>query len=396
MLLFDEVIVINILFIHQSSELYGSDKVLLLLCTELKKSCRYHPIIILPQEGPLKIALEEEGVEVHIGEVSKISRDVFSPIGLFKLLLSLFRGCQHIQKCISGREVAVVHSNTLAVLSGAVWALVFRKKHLWHVHEIILRPKMVSKIFPRLVYWLSDIVISNSSLTEQWLLDEQPSLKSRSMVIFNGLPPIISPTPSAVAAFRHSIGAKPDDIVLSLVGRVNHWKGQCLLIDSLMLLKDAGKIQSLKVAIVGNTVAGKEFLLTELQQKVIDAGLDSCVAFVPFLDNVWPVWFGSNIAIVPSTEPEPFGMVAIEAMAAGLPVIAAGHGGLLDIVKHESTGLLFEPGSVVALAASIDKLVRAPDACKEFGFAGQKRQASYFSLETQVRQTEMAYERVAR
>lgn len=385
----------NILFVHQSAELYGSDKVLLLLCSELVKRGNYHPIVILPEDGPLKVALEEQQVEVHIGEVSKISRSVFSPLGIIKLLLSLVRGCKDIQRAVSGRHIAVVHSNTLAVLSGAAWAFVFRKKHLWHVHEIILSPKIVSKVFPRLVNWLSDIAISNSSLTEKWLLDEQPTLQERSTIIFNGLPATPVPKSEDIEAFRKMIDLNADDILLSLVGRINSWKGQGLLVDALQLLKARGRLGALKVAIVGNTFAGKEYLLDELRNKVNAADLQHCISFVPFLDNVWPVWFASDIAAVPSTEPEPFGMVAIEAMAAGLPVIAAAHGGLLDIIVNDSTGLLFEPKSAEALAAAIDKLLHSHHLRKQLGLNGQLRQQQCFSLHAQVEQTEAVYKKVA-
>ena len=380
-----------ILFVHQSAEMYGSDKVLQYLVGELLQRGQYEPVVILPETGPLHDALIADGIEVHIGEVAKISRAVMSPIGLVRLTGRMIKGVGEIDRIIAGRNVAVVHSNTLAVLSGAIWAARRRVKHLWHVHEIILSPKLVSKIFPLLVRLLSDRVMSNSSMTERWLLDEQPSLKARSGVVFNGLPPVQVPSAEHIAAFRSSVGASQNDIVITLAGRINRWKGQELLIEAATILHQRGLVHNLRFVIVGSPAPGLENLVTQLQQSVATAELSDRFTFIPFVDDIWPVWFGSDIGVVPSTEPEPFGMVAIEAMAANVPVIAAAHGGLLDIVENNKTGLLFEPKNASSLAEAIAQLTMDKNLRKIMGEAGGERQRAIFSLESQVSETERVY-----
>jgi glycosyltransferase involved in cell wall biosynthesis len=106
--------------------------------------------------------------------------------------------------------------------------------------------------------------------------------------------------------------------------------------------------------------------------------------------DIWPVWRASDIAVVPSTEPEPFGMVAIEAMACGLPVVAAAHGGLLDIVDDGRSGLLFTPRDADALAAALQRLAGDAALRQRLGSAGAQRQAEHFSLAAQVAQTRAA------
>ncbi len=93
------------------------------------------------------------------------------------------------------------------------------------------------------------------------------------------------------------------------------------------------------------------------------------------------MWFGTDIGVVPSTEPEAFGMVAIEAMAAGVPVVAAGHGGLLDIVIHEKTGLIFSPGNTPALTEALERLASSRMLRHSYGAAGTIRQQDFFSLD---------------
>jgi glycosyltransferase involved in cell wall biosynthesis len=292
---------------------------------------------------------------------------------------------------VAGRPIALVHSNTLAVLVGAVWAWRRRVKHLWHVHEIILSPKIVSRAFPFLVRLGADRVMSNSTLTERWLLDHQPALKSRSIVVFNGLPEQALADATAVTEFRSGTRALPDDVLIVLAGRLSHLKGQALLIDAVALLRRDGRLGGAHFAIVGDTAPGHEEIRVSLLRQVDAAGLEAMFTFVPFVKDIRPVWQAADIAVVPSTDPESFGMVAIEAMAAAVPVLAARHGGLLDIVEDEHTGLFFEPRSVAALADALHRLMSDAALRRRLGAAGQLRQKQRFSAESQVSNTEQVY-----
>jgi glycosyltransferase involved in cell wall biosynthesis len=80
---------------------------------------------------------------------------------------------------------------------------------------------------------------------------------------------------------------------------------------------------------------------------------------------------------VPSVWPEPFGQVAIEAMACGKPVVASAVGGLADVVVHEETGLLVPPGDVAALRAALGRLIADPALRERMGAAGRERVERY-------------------
>lgn len=95
-------------------------------------------------------------------------------------------------------------------------------------------------------------------------------------------------------------------------------------------------------------------------------------------------------AVVPSIWPEPFGLVALEAAAAGRPVIAAKIGGLRDIVVDGETGLLVAPGSPEALRAALARLIADSDLRERMGAAGAKR-AESFSADAVVPAFEDAY-----
>ncbi|MEL6891290.1 MAG: glycosyltransferase family 4 protein [Actinomycetota bacterium] len=85
----------------------------------------------------------------------------------------------------------------------------------------------------------------------------------------------------------------------------------------------------------------------------------------------------AHVTVVPSLWAEPFGIVAIEAMAAGTPVVAAGHGGLVDIVDHGATGLLVEPGDADAFADALRRLEREPELVGRLGDAARSAAERY-------------------
>jgi glycosyltransferase involved in cell wall biosynthesis len=383
-----------VLFVHGSAEMYGSDKVLLNLAQSLSTDSEFTPVVVLHEDGPLRRALQASGVEVHLGTVVKITRSLFAPSAVPKLIRMVSQSFRDLDAVVAGREVALVHSNTLAVLGGALWAWRRRRRHLWHVHEIILKPTLVSRGLPWLASRLSHAVLAVSTPTEKWLLAQQPQLGPRLQVVFNGLPqppPVDEIAVVATRLFRTRISASDGDVVVTLAGRLNHMKGQGLLIEALGILQHEGRLGRIRVVFVGDVYAGHEDPRPRLRARLAEVGLMGLVNFLSFEPDIYSVWRGTQIAVVPSTEPESFGMVAIEAMACGLPVLAAGHGGLLDIVLPEETGLLFEPGNAAALAEALARLSADPALRARLGAAGAQRQREVFSMDRQAERTRAVY-----
>ena len=386
----------NVLMVHQGAELYGSDKTLLMLVEGLLRQGSWWPIVIVPFEGPLIAALRALGAEVHVADVLKVSRATLSGRGLARMLVGASRCLRRIDVIVARRPIAVVYSNTVAVLGGAVWARRRRLPHVWHVHEIVLSPGSARRGFPFLVAALAHRVIANSRATRDWLCSAQPRLGRVCAVVFNGVPTPVPPPAARVAAMRRRLGAGESDVLISLVGRLNHWKGHEVLLDALGRLEASGRAGRLRVAIVGSAFAGQEHHAEAFRAQSLRLGLGSLVTFVPFVDDVWPVWFATDIAAVPSTEPEPFGLVAIEAMAAGVPVVAARHGGLEDIVVDGLTGALVTPRDATALAAALDSLGTDGALRRSLGEAGRARQRETFSVEAYVGAVQAVLADVAR
>jgi glycosyltransferase involved in cell wall biosynthesis len=374
----------TVLFVHQGAELYGSDKVVLNLASGVR-AYGYHPIVVLPNEGPLLTCLRDEGVECHLAPIGKVARSNLSPRGLLRLLGELMALWRCANTLGLKRRVDLVYSNTIATLGGALLAFLWRKPNVWHVHEIVLRPKLVASLFPRLVAIGSFSVISNSRKTAEWLNDRSPSLKSRNQVIWNGIGPV-SAERAGRSAFRQQWIAGDERLVVALVGRINRGKGHTVALGAVAALPDHVR-RNVMLVFAGDVFPGQEDIERELREKVAVSAVAAQVLFQPFVLDVDALWDAVDIALVPSTEPESFGLVAIEAMRAGKPVVASAQGGLLEIVEDGVTGFLVPPSDPAALATAIVKLADDPELRRRFGDAGRVRQRELFSLEAQVRAT---------
>ena len=94
---------------------------------------------------------------------------------------------------------------------------------------------------------------------------------------------------------------------------------------------------------------------------------------------------------MPTTDIESFGLVAIEGMLSKKPVIASNHGGLKEIVIHNTTGLLFEPNNASDLKKSIESLLINQNLIELYGKEGEKRAKFDFSLEKYVNNFKALY-----
>lgn len=166
--------------------------------------------------------------------------------------------------------------------------------------------------------------------------------------------------------------------LFTLAGRIVAWKGQDVFLKALAAARrQCPGIQGL---ILGKDTSPGEAEMKRLQALVKELGLESDVFFVPWVEDVTGAYAASDVVVHASTLPEPFGLVILEAMNAGRPVIAARAGGVVDIVEDGVSGLLVEPGDVSAMAGAFVKLAGDPSLAGRLGSAGQRRARTVFTM----------------
>ncbi len=135
-------------------------------------------------------------------------------------------------------------------------------------------------------------------------------------------------------------------------------------------------------------IAGDGPLREELERAA--ARTSRAAVMVGRTDRPGDLLAAAEVVAVPSLQ-EGLGLVPIEAMALGKPVVASSVGGLPEVVENSATGLLVPPGDADRLADAAIGLLRDPDARRRMGEAGRQRAAERFTLERMVEQTLALY-----
>src|SRR5207302_9415189 len=130
------------------------------------------------------------------------------------------------------------------------------------------------------------------------------------------------------------------------------------------------------------------------KEQVSDLGSEGRFIISDFRRDMPRVLAAYDIFVLPSTSPEPFGLVILEAMASGKPVVATAPGGPSEVVVDGETGYLVPPSSPVDLAAAIEKLLPDPQRRKRMGDLGRERAARIFALPRYVQEFEDLYARL--
>jgi glycosyltransferase involved in cell wall biosynthesis len=130
-------------------------------------------------------------------------------------------------------------------------------------------------------------------------------------------------------------------------------------------------------------VCGDGRLLEPMRRLARRCGVEGRVSFKGWLssEQLAEEFASAAVVVVPSLWPEPFGLVGIEALAAGRPVIASASGGVGDWLDDGLSGLCVEPGNAVALADALNVLLADPDRQRAMGIAGMKSVDARFSPE---------------
>lgn len=288
-----------------------------------------------------------------------VRRELLTPRGLTAIVAAAARDAASLRRLARSRGVALVHSNTSVVLSGAAAAATGRLPHVWHVREIYAGSEfeLVWPAFRRLLLTAAALPCVSRATAIQF------GGSSRPRVIPDGLAIPLTRAPRSAA--RVALGLPEDAAVIALLGRISSWKGQDVLVRALAEpeLRSRGAI----ALIAGEAWPGSEQREAAVRELASSLGVADRVHFAGFRADVENVYGAADIVAVPSTAPDPLPGAAVEAAAAGCAVVASAHGGLPEILRDGVTGRLVTPGDPAALARATAALLDDPDARARLG-----------------------------
>lgn len=381
----------TVLYLHSSDDLYGADMILLQLVTGLDRR-RYRPIVVLPEDmkhvGLLSRELAAAGVEYYHLPIAILRRRDFSPMGIFSLLRRLAVGTLAVRRLARRYHDPLLHGFTLAVIAAPMAAFWLRLPLLMHAHEILLRPRFLRRFLHALAARSALKVLCVSDAVRKNILEDESWSQKKVIVIHNG----ISAPPEETltrAELRRDLGVPEEIPLVGMVGRVSAWKGQEVFVRTASILRRQG-VPCHFVAI-GGVFDGETKHMDRLRAVVEESQVGNTLTLVGFRKNARRYMPAFDVFVLPSTLPEPFGTVILEALAAGVPVVASAHGGPPEMIVEGETGLLVPPGDPEALAAAVRSLLDDPERARRMGQAGQAYFNSHFLLQRYVSEIEQLY-----
>lgn len=157
---------------------------------------------------------------------------------------------------------------------------------------------------------------------------------------------------------------------VGIVGRLVAWKGQDLFLQAMQGV--AGRWADVEFLVIGSAPPDAAPYERRLRELAGSPALAGRVRFTGFVADPLAVIRGLDLLVVASKTPEPFGLTVIEAMSAGVPVVAPAAGGPAETVEDQVTGLLVPPGDAGALQEAVEELLADPARRRRMGAAGRE------------------------
>ena len=241
-------------------------------------------------------------------------------------------------------------------------------------------------------YSLPDHFISVSHWVSKSLQENLHIAANKISVVYDGIALEKLNIHADGTQFRDAYHVADDDFAVGLVGLLIPWKGQVLFLEAAKLLRS--KIPCLKMLIIGGTPDDCIAYEALLRQRVKDEQLTEMIIFTGHISSMETVYNGLDVVLSASTQPEPLGTVVIEAMAMGRPIIAPNHGGAAEMILHDETGLLFDPGDIQSLANAIEKLCCSKSLRVKLGENARSVALKSFAVEDHVRHIQNIYQQL--
>jgi len=381
---------IRIVAIMEASTVTGPAKNLIEFCRRASRPDADRPD--LPLVDPLILTYVREGVTAPSQFLSALASAGLSSQVIHERSRFDFRGIRQLRERIAAHQPHVVQTHSV-------------KSHF------LFRVAGLHRLYPWLAfhhgYTATDLKMKAYNQLDRWSL-QAPRLivtvcgpfadelvrsgvrRNRIRILHNSVRLPQPPAPGAVDAVRRSLGLTGEESVILAVGRFSYEKAHVDLIAAFAELKRIAPERPVALVLVGD---GPE--RRNIESAIASANLTSQVFFAGQVSDVQPFYALASILALPShSEGSP--NVVLEAMAAGVPVVATAVGGVPELLTHEATGLLVEPRASPQMAAALHRLLSDQVLARQLAERARQRIAADFQPENYRRSLVEIYRKMTR
>lgn len=377
----------KILFVITKSNWGGAQRYIYDLATNLPKE-NWEARVVLGGDGLLKEKLETSNIATI--QIPHLQRNV----NTIKELISFFS----LIKIFNKEKPDIIHLNSskagglgaAAALLHKLWTKNYKLKTIFTVHgwafneARTFREKSVIYIAQWFTSFLCDKIIIISRHDYRQALSMPLLLRRKFSLIPLGIPENQMECLAKISARKNLTLSKDSKIIIGTIAEFTINKGLDFLLDAVNILKSGSF--NFKLVIIGDG-EHKEKIEQRIQNEVSKEQIET-LGFIPQASKYIKAF---DIFVLASTK-EGLPYTILEAMNAGVPVVASSVGGITDLIEHEKSGLLTTPKSSVSLAEHLNKLIENGKLRKQFARAAKIRALEKFSFESMFSRTISLYQ----
>ncbi len=364
----------NILYISHSGSIIGGGEIQLYHLVRNLDTSRYRPIVVCPDDGVFVEKLRSEQISTYVLSLPawrKVKSIPFRWVAVKRLI-----------RLVEKNDIQLIHTSDLW-MNYYIWKASQRTgiRTVSHVRNLLKAKRVHKYLFDKI-----DSIISISNQLKQPLI--QASIpKEKIHIIYNGvdLSEFTCDTPKANVLRRDF---KPlGDLLVGMVGRIEPFKRQKEFIQAAVeVLKVRPDVTFFLIG-ASHAELGQGDYLEEIQNFIREHNIAKHIVFTGFRTDMPDVMASLDILVSASA-----GTVMMEAMAAGIPVVATDIASASEVIADGITGILVPHNDIHAMADAILRLLNDPNVRRQMGQAGRKRTEEQFSFERNVQLTQAVYD----
>jgi len=344
------------------------------------------PSVLCLSDGLLLRKLEEAGIESFLIPM-KSKRDIFGPV-------------TKAIRIIKKEKMDIVHTHTVrSNLVGRLAAVASGRKCVTHLHSPVsrdfadLRRGRINEFIDSLTRPAASLYIAVSdSLKGEMIKKGMP--RDKIVTVHNALDlESLAQSAKEDAGIRKEYNIPEDAFVLVMVALLRPRKGADLLIQAMKkVLKQSPNAYLLLVG--SDDISEEPGHGRKLRELAHGLGMNGNVIFTGFRDNIQSIMKECDLMVLPSRFGEGLPMVILEAMAAGLPVVASRVEGVPEVIEDGVNGFLVDPGDVEELSENIINAMRNPHLLRDVAKSAGERVSSDHNGYVQARKIEELYRKL--
>ena len=381
----------KVLFYNHTGQVSGAERLLLMILSRIDRDA-FESLVICPDDASLPKLVGELGIPVEA--VDKLDARFTWRLNLFAhYCVSFLKVIRQLRQRVVTFEPDLLHANSIrAGLVATLATIGLRPRVVWHLHDMLPRHPFSTliRLFASASRRTAMIAVSHA-VAANFRGHCSRLMGNRVKVILNGID--LSKFPSdqnAKRKIRKELRFRENDLVLGIVGQLTPRKGQLELLRA--FARALADFPNMVLLITGAPLFNRDHeYLKELKQTAADLGIANKVRWLGPRNDIDTIMQAQDVLIVNSSV-EPFGLVILEAMACGTPVIAASVDGIPEIIRHNQNGWLVPAQDEGELVEAIIDLARREDLRVRLAYRAKKDVAARFSVERYLGQLQKFYD----